>query len=499
MSAERDPGLRRWEVAILLRKMVLISITVLSGGHTVRHSLMNLLAVLTAAFLQFRWAPFAQLDANLAEGLTLVSTVLILVIGLGQQAVGGPSDMLLDQLDQSDDSDDDDDGRDQEVLDDFLLFCYVIMGLCISAAMCVILRRIGGVYFMLKADFDSSSRLSNAAIDMIDKSKMDTAKAWAGIVATKKRDPGRLKRIDRLFAKIRAFNGGDNQRGLQIKLDRTNGAFINFFPEQNRPAMYAWMSVADPADVKELEEFTQGLFEMSQQQTFALVPTCLRLVVNRWVGSQAPRIPMDRRGSLMNRYLTPVDQVFTLQDVDEDTEGLVGSPISDAERRELQLWDHSTQFISRKLQHGIDFLADGYVGSDKRNCGACRCRFRVATLFLLSAMAVLLLVIGLVVNHYSAGCCPERLSEWTESGFGLNSDVQTCDAAQRQRGSTCKVRCRTGYLSVQDSNYSFVCEQSTHPSWKAIDPSKPPRCVKDGCYGTYWNGTLSCCCWWCKL
>lgn len=45
---------------ILFRKACLIGITVLSGGHTVRHSLMNLLAVLTAAFLQFRVAPFAQ-------------------------------------------------------------------------------------------------------------------------------------------------------------------------------------------------------------------------------------------------------------------------------------------------------------------------------------------------------------------------------------------------------------------------------------------------------
>ena len=71
-------------------------------------------------------------------------------------------------------------------------------------------------------------------------------------------------------------------------------------------------------------------------------------------------------------------------------------------------------------------------------------------------------------------------------GLGLDLAIARLypDAAQRQRGSTCKVRCRTGYLSVQDSNYSFVCEQSTHPSWEAIDPSKPPRCVKDGCYGT---------------
>ena len=500
--------------------MVLITITVLSGGHTVRHSLMNLLAVLTAAFLQFRWTPFAQvratldstlidcdqlsadiscgfaqLDANLAEGLTLVSTVLILVIGLGQQAVGDPSDLPQDQLDSLDqDPDGDDDvSRDREVLDDFLLFCYVIMGLCISAAMCVILRRLGGVWFMLNADFDSSSRLSDAAIDMIDKSKMDTAKAWAGIMATEQRDPGRLKRIDRLFAKVREFNGGDNQRGLEIKLDRTSGAFINFFPEQNRPAMYAWMSAADPADVMELERFTQSLYEIAQLQTFAIVPKCVRVVINRWVGSHAPQIPMHRRGSLMNRYLRPADQVFRLADVEEDEEDedmvasqlriSISNPvIGEAERRELQLWDQSTQFVSESFRHGLDFVARGRVGSDRRCYGAKRCEVRVFTLVLVASIAAMLVVLALVVDYLSAGCCPGSLPEWNEAGFGLNSEVQTCDPTHQQRGSSCTVRCRTGYLSVLDSNYSFVCEQSTHPSWAAIDPSRPPRCIKDGCY-----------------
>ena len=94
----------------------------------------------------------------------------------------------------------------------------------------------------------------------------------------------------------------------------------------------------------------------------------------------------------------------------------------------------------------------------------------------------MLVVLALVVDYLSAGCCPGSLPEWNEAGFGLNSEVQTCDPTHQQRGSSCTVRCRTGYLSVLDSNYSFVCEQSTHPSWAAIDPSRPPRCIKDGCY-----------------
>jgi hypothetical protein len=153
LSTKMCDELYAWETVILARKMLLIMITVLSGGHTVRHTLMNLLVVLAASFLQFRFSPFAQMDANIAESLTLVSTVLILVIGLGQQAVQGPSDFVQDQLDEGQDSDDPaDKARDQEVLDSFLICCYVVMAMCIFAAFIVILRRLGGVWFMLRGD-----------------------------------------------------------------------------------------------------------------------------------------------------------------------------------------------------------------------------------------------------------------------------------------------------------------------------------------------------------
>ena len=333
-------------------------------------------------------------------------------------------------------------------------------------------------------------------LQMLDKSKMDTAKAWAGIEATEER----LQKVDTLFSKIRKFNSGDNQTGLQIKLDRTTGAFISYFPERDRPAMYAWMSVANPAEVQELEKFTQDLFDMGQQQQFALVPRWGRLLFNRLVGTQAPTIPMDRRGSLMNAYLSPADQVFTLHEVVEDSDEDFDSPhavrsprsphragsggLSDQERREQQTCEEGLRLIREKGAKCMQFMETGRVGSDKRHCGLCRCRFRVFTVFIMALSAAFLVVVALLVQYFSAGCCPapETLPQWNEAGFGLNSKVQKCDSAQQQRGSTCIARCRTGYVAAQASNNSFVCADSTNPTWGPIDPSSPPRCVKDGCY-----------------
>jgi hypothetical protein len=108
-----------WEVIIILRKLLLTVITVRSGGHTVRGSLLNMLVLFFASFLQFQFAPFAQTDANLAETSTLVSTVLVLVVGIGQQAVLGPTSHIIQHRVVTGDSNDAEDAAAIEALDIF--------------------------------------------------------------------------------------------------------------------------------------------------------------------------------------------------------------------------------------------------------------------------------------------------------------------------------------------------------------------------------------------
>ena len=510
-----------WEVAILGRKMALIGITVLSGGHTVRHTLMNLLAVLFAAFLQFRLAPFAQADANLAEGLTLVSTVLVLVIGLGQQAVVGPSASVSAQspIQTQIDMEDDDDGqnRDKEVIDQFLMCCYVVMALCIGAAVAVILRRLGGVWFMYKRTFNERKRLSDEVMDMLDKSKMDTARAWAGTEAT----DDELKCIDALFRQIKSFNQGNNRDGLKIKLEITSGAFITYFPEVDRPALYAWMASAPRAgEVHELEGFIQQLFELGQAQQFALWPDCCKNLFIRWVGTQAPKIPMDRRGSLMNPFLSAREQVFTLQEVGNGTDGEMAegemtedeepwsparrdrsSGLVQADQRKQEICEEGLQILRERRRRCWQYITTGYFPQDRICNGRCArgpnrknpgCHIRVLYLVVLFVCFMLLAALAFVINYHSAGCCPETSTpdslhpearDWNEDGFGDgNGHVLKCSPSNQQRGSTCRARCRLGYMPMRDSVQTFECGQSVHPKWLASDPKRPPRCVKDGCY-----------------
>jgi hypothetical protein len=140
-----------WEVAIMIRKLLLCIMTITSGGHTVRGSLLNMLVLFGAAFCQFQLAPFAQKDANYAETATLLSTVLVRVVGLGQQAVLGPNAKIVEKtiIEQSTTSDMDDDQKDAiETLDTFNYFCYGIMAAGVIFTLLVILRRMGMAKFL---------------------------------------------------------------------------------------------------------------------------------------------------------------------------------------------------------------------------------------------------------------------------------------------------------------------------------------------------------------
>ena len=76
-----------WEVCISFRKLLLVVGTKLSTNKTVIPATLSNVFVTVAAFgMQISTLPFAELDANIAECLTLVSTLLVLILGLGQMA-----------------------------------------------------------------------------------------------------------------------------------------------------------------------------------------------------------------------------------------------------------------------------------------------------------------------------------------------------------------------------------------------------------------------------
>ena len=58
------------------------------------------------------------------------------------------------------------------------------MFLCVSFALAVIARRVGGALFLVRHPLKLDHTLSDDAMDMLDKGMLDVAHAWAGIVAT---------------------------------------------------------------------------------------------------------------------------------------------------------------------------------------------------------------------------------------------------------------------------------------------------------------------------
>ena len=77
-----------WEVNTVVRKGLLAMFSVIAGGHPIFASLANLLVMIAAVVLQFRYKPFAHGDINHVEEWSLISTVLVLAVGFGAQASG---------------------------------------------------------------------------------------------------------------------------------------------------------------------------------------------------------------------------------------------------------------------------------------------------------------------------------------------------------------------------------------------------------------------------
>jgi hypothetical protein len=75
-----------WEIMIMFRKCCFVVITKFSDGYRLPCSMLNLLVAFAACLIQLQCSPFAAKDANIAEVLTIVATVLVLALGLAQKS-----------------------------------------------------------------------------------------------------------------------------------------------------------------------------------------------------------------------------------------------------------------------------------------------------------------------------------------------------------------------------------------------------------------------------
>ena len=263
-----------WEVFISLRKLALVLATRLSDRAEIPCALINLFVTVMAFGAQVYTLPFANEDANTAETLTLLSTLLVLVLGLGQHKAEAEN-------------------IDSEHLNAaFSLFntaVYSSMAVFVLASIFILLRRSHSAVFSfihrkeLKAAQADDRVLSDQVRNCLHKSKLEPAVAWASVSAT----AAELERVEAVFAGVKAF-----EAETEI---RQSKQWQQYFPVTLRPCMYSWLVSAEPDAVAELQWFLGELAEMERQQLQLSRPRLLSRESNTGASSVSKRRASARR------------------------------------------------------------------------------------------------------------------------------------------------------------------------------------------------------------
>ena len=431
--------------------------TIVAGNHTIQATLLNLMVLLCAGFAHAKYQPFVHKDANLAESLTVVSSILVLVVGLGQQAAKGTPDLQTSvQLDRGDDVT-------TEILSTFNYGCYAFMGLFVVAAIAIVVRRAGGAWFLYAHAVAGNATLEDSVADMLHKSKIDTANSWAAVRA----QPRDLKRIETVFESIRAF-----QLSTDLKLDKS---FARYFPTEIRPALYAWMASAPSTDVDELQWFVQELYTTKLEQRFATIPPFIRQRLIK--AGSAPQIPIAKGGSSHNIYLSRSTRFESDSEDDDGTRALEMSLMSNADGSNFRQSLSAIQTEERLRLEAAERRLQRRWSRALRWAEA-RARFFVV------ATIIMVVVVGVwqASRHYSQ-CCPGN--DVNNFGEGIAKDsCGTKYGINRMVDGNCKAQCISeAWVETDPTKMNYVCKRSASnkPYWEPVDSKNAPACTRDIC------------------
>eukprot|EP01046_Picozoa_sp_COSAG06_P046722 COSAG06_NODE_6664_length_2835_cov_5.011247_1_plen_811_part_01 len=410
-----------------------------------------------------------------------------------------------------------------------------VMFLCVSFALVVIARRIGGALFLVRHPLQPQNTLSDDLMDMLDKGKVDIAHAWAGIVAT----PAQLQEVHEVFRSLREFQAmldlmslkgidawhGVLRRDLRIEstqalrtanvtperlqlviadigiemteeqilevqsalqADGTTSAFQleeekqrteafdATFGKDLRPTLNMWKSWADPQMLAKLDMFVHGLETMKQEQLFATIPKCVRGKVMDAV--QAPTSPLTAESMLRVSTKSPRDQV----EVHPGRLTWSATPLSNSQdTRDRLAFEEAQLRLGRKLR-GMREWALVRTG-----CIAIAFAF------------VAVLAVGAYIFSSQARCCPHELSvettsRWGRGEIGINSTSISIGEnpkgghCSRTHGAKCTTKCADRYYNPNATSSSqdtvgpvITCSSDwVTPKWN------PPAgaCLLDGCF-----------------
>jgi hypothetical protein len=185
-----------WELVISFRKLTLVTATQFSNGLHLPCALVNLFCTVAALTAQAYTLPFANDDANLAEALTLLATVLILVLGLAQQTRNAQN--LTDELRIDEKTNEDD------FLHAMNYMIYTLMIVFVGSAIAIVLRRLRGASYHIchlkklrEAEADGR-QIPDDVRKMLHKKWLLVGASWAAIKAKEARDDPTIKICDRV-------------------------------------------------------------------------------------------------------------------------------------------------------------------------------------------------------------------------------------------------------------------------------------------------------------
>ena len=253
-----------WEVLISFRKLLLVSFVMWSNGQELAFTLINLFVAVGAFGAQAWVRPFANVDANLAEAVTLLCTILMLILGLGagtetggdSQGVKGNAAMYLNYS------------------------IYAVSGVCVAIATVVLFKRlVGALHSCTKGhkitEMEEHYRELGGTVpdtvrEMLHKRKHNLAVAWVALKSKDSKSGELIKSaVDPLIStsplthQERMKKVFESARKYQQATELTRlTEWEGYFPKKLRPAMYAWSMQDDLMSQAEAEELNWFIDEM---------------------------------------------------------------------------------------------------------------------------------------------------------------------------------------------------------------------------------------------
>ena len=453
-----------WEIAVLFRKASLSVITAHAGKTSTRCGLLSMSVMFVAFGGQMAAQPFCHDDANMAEMLSIASTCIILLIGLGYDSIGQAEDGDIDDKTLLCETHPDS-AEDCAILHWMNIAVYAIVFFTVLVSSSIVYARYGG--FLYSRSIDQKIFMDKKSIKLIHKSKMEASHVWWSDPKTKEEDKQTIQAVLEEIEKFAEDSG--------LRHDR---AFARFFTDEKRPSLYGYLAGAKPDQRKDLQKLIKEIHAVQLKQAMAGIPCeCLRKRVRKRAPksfTEPPQIPIYKDYDATRMHAGTIrESVAELEDV--TTSGLM-----------LETMRESFSLTSRLTNiPGLDRLRRNQTAGSEGDTEATRAK-RKRTKVIVAVLVFLAVVLGFVifviaeVHHCNTHQQAKASCKTTPATLSTNAKINEPGSnfcTKTTTKSTCAVACKDGYQPVDDTaDTAYTCGDAGE--WVA---KHPLICVKRSC------------------